>query len=201
MHTHALQLGQVRGELLLWHRTDHRLPLLLPGSTLILHGTCTELISLVTQTSFTPSLVHIKGHPTAILHHLSVEYLTPPPPLSPEPKFWSVFLPLSQRQKDVNVLVFGSNGEGSGDSNEIVLEMLVRGLAGRKRNVDRELEAWSLARGPCEWRHLETLKSIWAKQAPPEVYSWFGSKTRRVLNQYIFRLPLLPIPRKIFPST
>lgn len=69
----------------------------------------------------------------------------------------------------MNDLVFGSKGEGSGDSGEIVVEMLVRGVAGRKRNVDRELEAWSLALGPCQWSDLEELRSIWSKQAPAEV--------------------------------
>ncbi|KAF6765961.1 hypothetical protein DFP72DRAFT_1028776 [Ephemerocybe angulata] len=139
-----------------------------PGSTLVLHGTRVDLVSLVTQASFTPSLVHIKAHPTVILDHLAVEYLTPPPPISPSPKFWGVFLPLSQRQKDVNDLVFGSKGEGSGDATEIVVEILVRGVSGRKRNVERELEAWSLSLGPCEWSDLEALRSIWSKQTPAE---------------------------------
>ncbi|KAF5314136.1 hypothetical protein D9611_006880 [Ephemerocybe angulata] len=139
-----------------------------PGSTLVLHGTRVDLVSLVTQASFTPSLVHIKAHPTVILDHLAVEYLTPPPPISPPNKFWGVFLPLSQRQKDVNDLVFGSKGEGSGDATEIVVEILVRGVSGRKRNVERELEAWSLSLGPCEWSDLEALRSIWSKQTPAE---------------------------------
>ncbi|KAJ2914879.1 hypothetical protein MD484_g5547, partial [Candolleomyces efflorescens] len=139
-----------------------------PGSSLILHGTNIELISLVTQASFTSSLVHIKGHPTVILTHLNTEYLTPPPPLSLDVKFWSVFIPLSQRQRDVNELVFGAKGEGSGDPNEIVVEILVRGGTGRKRNVERELEAWSVSLGPCRWSDLEALKTIASKRGPVE---------------------------------
>ncbi|RXW23474.1 hypothetical protein EST38_g2382 [Candolleomyces aberdarensis] len=138
------------------------------GSSLILHGTNVDLISLVTQASFSASLVHIRGHPTAIVTHLDTEYLTPPPPLSPDVKFWSVFIPLSQRQSDVNELVFGAKGEGSGDYTEIVVEILVRGGAGKKRNVERELEAWSLSLGPCQWNDLEALKTIASKRVPVE---------------------------------
>ena len=148
------------------------------GSTLLLHGSNIEWISLVTQATFTSSLIHLKAHPTAILNHIAVEYLTPPPTaLDRNIKFWGVFIPLSQRQRDVNELVFGSSGEGAGSADEIVVEIIIRGVTGAKRSVERELEAWSSDLGPCQWNDLESLRPICSKHSKSEVRIRFkGSK-------------------------
>ncbi len=72
----------------------------------------------------------------------------PPPPLSPAPKFWGVFIPVSERVYDTESLVFGPGGEGSGGAGEFVAEVVVReGGAGRKRGVERVLEGWATTRG------------------------------------------------------
>jgi len=87
----------------------------------------------------------------------------PPPPVSPEPKFWSVFLPVSERIHDTERLVVGSSsGEGSGHPSEFVVELIVREGAGRKRGVERVLEGWS-SDGPSELTALESLKVLTSK--------------------------------------
>lgn len=89
----------------------------------------------------------------------------PPPPVSPLPKFWGVFLPLSERVHDTERLVFGSGGAGSGNLTEFVVELIVREGAGRNRGVERVLEGWSTAlRGPCELNALEALKPLTEKK-------------------------------------
>jgi elongator complex protein 5 len=87
----------------------------------------------------------------------------PPPPLSPDPKFWSVFIPISERIRDSERLVFGPAGQGSGHPSEIVVELIVREGTGRKRGVDRVLEGWS-GKKSCELGELESLKDLMNKQ-------------------------------------
>ncbi|KAG6842612.1 hypothetical protein C0991_000138 [Blastosporella zonata] len=140
-------------------------------SRLILHATRpSQLIPLLTQPTFSPSIVQFIAHPVILLTHLATEYLTPPPPSSPKAKFWSAFLPLSERTHDVERLIYGSNtnGEGSGGIAEIIFEILVRGGEVRKRGIERELEGWSVSTGPCDLTKLEGLKGVWSKKAIAE---------------------------------
>ncbi|KAI0639350.1 hypothetical protein C8Q77DRAFT_1045236 [Trametes polyzona] len=144
-------------------------------SRLILHALSpSPILPVLTQTRFSPSLTHLIAHPTALLTHLASAYLTPPPPLSPPEKFWSVFIPVSERTYESERLVFGSGGEGSGLP-EFVVEVLVRGGAdstGRRKGVERVLEGWSPATGgPCELRELESLKALWSKKPAVETQS------------------------------
>ncbi|KAF8973973.1 hypothetical protein BDZ97DRAFT_1900702 [Flammula alnicola] len=129
---------------------------------LILHSQSpSSLLPVIAQTGFSSSLAHVVAHPPALIEHIATEFLMPPPPLSPLPKFWSVFLPVSERVHDTERLVFGSRGEGSGNPSEFVVELIVREGAGRKRGVERVLEGWSTALGgPCELSALETLKHL-----------------------------------------
>ncbi|KAH6917335.1 hypothetical protein BKA70DRAFT_1555865 [Coprinopsis sp. MPI-PUGE-AT-0042] len=142
-----------------------------PDSLLILHGANWSFLSLLVQPSFSSSLLHIRAHPPGILSHLATEYLTPPPPYSPVPKFWNVFTPLSERGHAMNEMVFGNNPQIARGNKEILLELVIRRPAGqgaKKRSVERELEAWSESRGPCEWTELECLKSITNKSTSLE---------------------------------
>ncbi|KDR85043.1 hypothetical protein GALMADRAFT_313922 [Galerina marginata CBS 339.88] len=130
---------------------------------LILHSQSpSSLLPLLTQTAFSSSLSHIIVHPPVLIAHLATEFLMPPPPLSPLQKFWSVFLPVSERTHDTDRLVFGLAGEGSGIPSEFVVELVVREGTGRKRGVERVLEGWS--DGPCELSALETLRHFTRKQ-------------------------------------
>ena len=125
-----------------------------------------ELLSLLTQVSLSPSLVYLTAHPPALLIHIARDYLTPPPSSSEETKFWSVFLPIRDRLYESINLVHGPKGEGSGNATELVVEVLVRGAygGGKRRGIPRVLEGWSLIRRePCELATLETLKGIWRK--------------------------------------
>ena len=112
-------------------------------------------------------------HPPALLTHLASAYLTPPPLLSPDEKFWGVFIPIAGRHYESERLVFGPGGEGSGSPIEFVVEVLVRGGAddlGRRRGAQRVLEGWSAALGgPCELHQLESLKALWSKKIVVEV--------------------------------
>ncbi|KAG6812494.1 hypothetical protein H0H92_002601 [Tricholoma furcatifolium] len=146
-------------------------------SRLVVHTTRpSKIVSLLIQPSFSPSLVQLTAHPVALLRHLAKDYLTPPPPSSSETKFWSAFLPLSERTHDVERLIFGSglDGEGTGGVNEIVVEVLVRSSEGRKRGVERELEGWSLkSTSPCDLTKFERLKGVWTQNAITEMVDWY----------------------------
>ncbi|KAG6850508.1 hypothetical protein H0H93_012509 [Arthromyces matolae] len=143
-------------------------------SRLILHATLpSQLTPLLTQPTFSPSLIQLIVHPVALLKHLAKEYLTLPPPSSPRAKFWSTFLPLSDRTHDIERLVYGTNGDGDGSGRavEMAVDVLVRGGDGKKRGFERELEGWSLFEGPCDLTKLERLKEVWIRKAAVEVNS------------------------------
>jgi elongator complex protein 5 len=149
-------------QILLNQRLDHDID----PSRLILHvNSPSPILPLLTQTTLSNSLTHIRAHPPEILTHLATAYLTPPPPASPATKFWSVFIPFSEREYEIDRLVFGRGGEGRAGATkgEAVIEILVRGHSdgGRRRGIDRVLEGWSATLGPCELSELETLKSVW----------------------------------------
>ncbi|KII93526.1 hypothetical protein PLICRDRAFT_152336 [Plicaturopsis crispa FD-325 SS-3] len=121
------------------------------------------LLPLLVSPALSSPLTQVIAHPPALLTHIASAYLTPPPPASPSPKFWGVFLPVSERSGESAKLVYGRDGDGSGSPDgEIVLEVLVR-----KRGVERVLEGW--ARGqPCDLAALHSLKSVWGRKAPAE---------------------------------
>ncbi|TDL28488.1 hypothetical protein BD410DRAFT_781002 [Rickenella mellea] len=138
-------------------------------SRLICHVNCpSELVHVLTQIAFSPSLVQIVARPPVLLTHIAQVYLTPPPPASTPEKFWRVFSPFAEREQDVESLVFGTGAEGGGgggSSDEFVVEMLVRsGGEGKRKNVERSIEGWSEAKnGPCELCDLDTLKNVWTR--------------------------------------
>jgi elongator complex protein 5 len=160
---------------------------------LILHSQSpSALLPLITQTGFSPFLSHVIAHPPALLAHLATEFLMPPPPISPLPKFWGVFLPLSERVHDTERLVFGSGGEGSGNPTEFVVELIVREGVGRNRGIERVLEGWSSAlRGPCELNELEALKPFTEKK--------HGEVTTQILEFVPVLLPYHFISRPLLP--
>ncbi|KDQ63701.1 hypothetical protein JAAARDRAFT_119421 [Jaapia argillacea MUCL 33604] len=134
----------------------------------------TTLLHLLTQTRFSPTLTHIIAHPPSLISHISRAYLTPPPPLSPPQKFWRVFIPLSERQHEVEKLIFGQDGQGSGSGEEIVVEVLIRGVTigggdrlGKRKGVERFLEGWNQS-GPVDLHKLESLKPLFAKKVMTE---------------------------------
>ncbi|KAJ6575175.1 hypothetical protein B0H19DRAFT_1127513, partial [Mycena capillaripes] len=136
------------------------------ASRLIVHSLSpSPLIPLLCQPGFSPSLTHVISHPPSLLLHLSTEYLTLPPPLSAEAKFWGIFLPVSQRVHESERLIFGAEGEGTGDDDELVIEIIVRGDGEglRRRGVDRTLQGWSLTRGACPLAEVVALKSLWSR--------------------------------------
>lgn len=136
-----------------------------------------DLVTRLCQTSFSPSLVHHAAYPTSLLLHMSTDYMTPPPPLSPEPKFWSVFLPISERQHDIDAIVFGGQGSGSHITEEFVVETIVRGGRNgsrKKRAVERILRGWKSPKGFCELKDLPQLERLWgSKKVPSEMVCAF----------------------------
>jgi len=123
-----------------------------------------DLIAHLSQTSFSPSLVVHTAYPTSLLLHISTNYMTPPPPLSPEPKFWSVFLPISERQHDIDAIVYGGEGSGSHVAEEFVVETIARGGQSgsrRRRAVERNLRGWRSPNGFCELKDLSQLGVLW----------------------------------------
>lgn len=143
----------------------------------------------MTQTSLSPTLVHLITHPPAIITHLSSAYSTPPPPVGPAEKFWSVFIPFSERTHESERLIYGPEGNGtsagawaSQDMREFVVEVLVRG--GSRRGVERAVEGW---RGdfPCDLFALESLGSIWCRRKAEEVSTNSAFPCDVPLNQSI----------------
>ncbi|KAI0094662.1 hypothetical protein BDY19DRAFT_34947 [Irpex rosettiformis] len=137
-------------------------------SRLIIHGVgSSPLTSLLSQPSFSSTMVHIISHPPVLLTHLSRSYSLPPPPLTPPERFWSVFSPIADREHEGESLVFGSDGEGDG-GDEIILELVVRGTGeGRRRAVERDLEGWKAESGligPCELKFLQSLGNVWTRK-------------------------------------
>ncbi|KAK7064180.1 hypothetical protein R3P38DRAFT_3249763 [Favolaschia claudopus] len=136
-------------------------------SRLVLHILSpSPLLPLLCQTRFSPSLTHTISHPPALLRHLATEYLTLPPPLSPEAKFWGIFLPVSERMHESERLIFGSEGEGAGDDDEMLIEVIVRGDGGdglRRRCVDRTLQGWSLTRGLGPLPDMVSLRPLFSR--------------------------------------
>ena len=129
-----------------------------------------DLVVRLSQTSFSSSLVLHTAYPTSLLLHISTAYMTPPPPLSPEPKFWSVFLPISERQHDIDAIVYGGEGSGSHVTEEFVVETIVRGGQNgsrRKRAVERNLRGWKSPNGFCELKDLTQLGGLWEPNKTP----------------------------------
>ncbi|XP_006454383.1 hypothetical protein AGABI2DRAFT_182359 [Agaricus bisporus var. bisporus H97] len=94
-----------------------------------------------------------------------------PPPISPDVKFWSVFIPLSERTHEVDLLSFGPHGEGSGCGTEIVMEILTRGnnSQSRKRVTERTLEGWdSIHSQPCAVSDLQALAPLFLQKQAAE---------------------------------
>lgn len=123
-----------------------------------------DLVAHLSQTSFSLSLVLHTAYPTSLLLHISTNYMTSPPPLSPDPKFWSVFLPISERQHDIDAIVYGGEGSGSHVTDEFVVEIITRGRQNgsrKRRAVERNLQGWKALKGFCELKDLTQLGSLW----------------------------------------
>ncbi|KXN89977.1 hypothetical protein AN958_04982 [Leucoagaricus sp. SymC.cos] len=165
---------------------DHPRP-----SQLILHSLKQDETSeLFLQTTFSSSLIHLVAHPTALFRHLAKEYMVSPPPMTPDVKFWSVFIPFSERLHEVEKLFFGPGGEGSGGCSEIVIEIIVRGInaQSRKRGTERSLEGWDLTKNtPCAISDLHDLQSLFsqkhkAETAPDPVQSLSFNLSKKTDN-------------------
>lgn len=142
-----------------------------PKSHLTLHintaaatASPSTILPSLLQASFSSpmSLTHLIMHPPAILHFLAKEFLTPPPPISPEEKFWGVFIPVSERTNEVNRLVYGTGSEGEGGVDEFIVEIVKRGGGdSRSGRVERVLEGWNAKMSaPAELSVLECLKPL-----------------------------------------
>lgn len=131
-----------------------------------------EIASFLLQTDFSSSLFHLTTHPTSLFHYLFKEYMVSPPPISPDVKFWSVFIPLSERVHEVDHLFLGPQGEGSSCGTEIVMEILSRGnnSRSRRRATERTLEGWNSVKSqPCAISELQSLKLLFLQKSVVEV--------------------------------
>jgi elongator complex protein 5 len=131
-----------------------------------------ETASFLLQTDFSSSLFHLTAHPTSLFHYLFKEYMISPPPISPDVKFWSVFIPLSERTHEVDQLFFGPQSEGSSCGTEIVMEVLSRGSNSqtRRRATERTLEGWdSVKPQPYPISELQALRPLFLQKPVVEV--------------------------------
>lgn len=162
----------------------------IPSTRLIIHtvhppitSASSPIFPIITQTSFSSALNHIIAHPTSLLLHISTNYLCPPPPLSPPPKFWAIFIPISERHSDTDKLTFGPSGSGNSiNGEELAVELLIRGGStdhGRKKRVvERTLQGWSTAKGLCELKDLESLKILWSSSKSSTIKVTLGPFSR-----------------------
>lgn len=141
-------------------------------SRLVLHidsSVAPTLAPQLVQTRLSPSLAHVTARPTALIKHVALTYLTPPPPVTPPERFWRVFGPIAARPAEAERLVFGPDGTGNPGSKEMVVEVIVRGggdvpgTGSRTRGAERELEGWTES-GPCELSQLPTLKDVFTRK-------------------------------------
>ncbi|KAJ3873897.1 hypothetical protein F5051DRAFT_336845 [Lentinula edodes] len=138
-------------------------------SRLILHISApSKLLPLLISTAFSPTLTQLIAHPPVLFTHITTEYMTPPPPLSSDAKFWGIFIPISERGRDAENLVFGQGGDGSGGQDEMVVEVLVRGrsdASGRRKAVERFLEGWDIQKNqPVSLSQMSSLASIYKRK-------------------------------------
>lgn len=159
-------------------------------SVLILHLLLCPLLPILTQTHLSPTLTHIIAHPPSLLTHLASSYLAPPPPAGPAEKFWTVFVPVSERVHESEALVYGPEGSGTcsgggADLPEFVVELIVRGIAaeGRKRGIERTIEAWS-GISPEHLQKLDSLKNIWSRSKFPHEVCRFARESTIVLIEF-----------------
>lgn len=86
-------------------------------------------------------------------------------------KFWSIFIPFSERTHEVERLSFGPGGEGTGCSHEMIIEIVIRGTStqSRKRGIERMLEGWnSIKNLPCAISDLQDLKTLFIQKQAAE---------------------------------
>lgn len=134
-------------------------------SRLILHfATHSPLHDLVLTPRLSPTLAQVIAHPPALLKHLATAQLLPPPPASAPDRFWPVFVPLSARTWEVERTVLGPGCVGLSDDGETVLQVVTRG---RGKNVERELDGWTLD-GACSLSELDSLKGILEDKGKPK---------------------------------
>ncbi|KAF9453767.1 hypothetical protein P691DRAFT_554579 [Macrolepiota fuliginosa MF-IS2] len=142
-------------------------------SQLIVHSVeLGEVGPLLLQTDFSSSLIHLMAHPTSLFRYLSREYMLPPPPMTPDAKFWGIFLPFSKRMNEVERLSFGIDGEGSSNNGEMVVEILTRGInnQSRKRGTERLLAGWDSNKSlSCSILDLEDLKPLFSQNTTVEI--------------------------------
>ncbi|KAI0030670.1 hypothetical protein K488DRAFT_79530 [Vararia minispora EC-137] len=140
-------------------------------SRLIIHtNSPTPVLPLLLLTRLSPNMTHVMAHPPALLEHIAETHLAVPPPSMPPERFWRVFSPIAARGWEVEHLVYGPEGPGSGPGREeFVLEMVIRGQGagsdGKRRGTERVLEGWSRSRGSCELTELSSLRVIWTKSS------------------------------------
>ncbi|KAJ3935364.1 MAG: hypothetical protein NXY57DRAFT_500120 [Lentinula lateritia] len=142
-------------------------------SRLILHISApSKLLPFLISTAFSPTLTQLIAHPPVLFTHIAIEYMTPPPPLSSDAKFWGIFIPISERGRDAENLVFGQGGDGSGGQDEMVVEVLVRGrsdASGRRKAVERFLEGWDIQKNqPVSLSQMSSLASIYRRKTVVE---------------------------------
>ncbi|KAF8463366.1 hypothetical protein JB92DRAFT_3066724 [Gautieria morchelliformis] len=119
-----------------------------------------SLLPILITPAFSQTLVKLTLHPPSLIHHLSTEYLTLPPPHSPPTKFWPIFTGLATRGEGES-LVWGT--AGSGWSAEVVVEVVMRSASGKK-TVERSLEGWR-KNAVCKLEELETLRDVWNRNS------------------------------------
>ena len=123
---------------------------------------CPVLPHLLTR-AFCSDLHHIILHAPVLLRHISTTFLLNPPPLTPPPKWWSIFGPFSARERGEAERLYFSPQYTSGPvtaEDEVVVEIFSRSSG--TKGVTRVLEGWSPSKGPCKLEELEKLKSMFA---------------------------------------
>ncbi|KIM23551.1 hypothetical protein M408DRAFT_253234 [Serendipita vermifera MAFF 305830] len=133
-----------------------------PGRLVLSITSTSSLLPHLLTPTFSQALTHARLYDPSLLLHMHRVFLLAPPPLTPVPKFYSVFTPFVHRaRRETESLVFGAEVSTVGSvEGETVVEVTVRS-SGSKRTggVERALEGWKLSSGPCTLEQLESLVS------------------------------------------
>ena len=153
-----------------------------PSRLLITLNSISPLLPRLIPPSFSPSLTLVGLHSPILIRYLAESYLTPPPPLSPPEKFWTMLTPAVSRGESEQLTFSNVTTSDSGNSTIYdgrdpfrgIADVTIRGptilssgtgSSRAHKSVARYLEGWVLDPESGDvtnvpWDQLPTLRDL-----------------------------------------